>query len=260
MSFILDALKKSETERQSQSIPGLVDAGAARARARLPAWAVALGALLLVNLLVLSIVMTRSFLRAPQPPRAAVARPGEPTSTAADDADSGAVDAAHGIAPNAAAPNAAAPGAAASGTAAPAAHFSPMDVPTVYAPEIPLSNLPPPPAAAPAAPLKSMSPKSSDLTPLHRRDPLLTDQDYKPGDDETLPTINELTTTGAQALPELHLDVHVYSTRPAERFVYVNMRKYHEGATLEEGPTIERIRRDGVILNYQGLRFLLPRQ
>jgi general secretion pathway protein B len=94
----------------------------------------------------------------------------------------------------------------------------------------------------------------------HRRDPLLTDEDYKVNDDELLPTINEVTLTGAQALPELHLDVHVFATRPAERFVYVNMRKYHEGATLQEGPTIERIRRDGVILSYQGLRFLLPRQ
>jgi general secretion pathway protein B len=254
MSFILDALKKSETERQRQSIPGLVDAGAARARARLPVWAVALGALFLINLLVLSIIMTRYFSSTPAPPRASLARPGEPASGAADDDDARAADAASDVAPHTA------PGAA---VAAP--HFSPLDVPTVYAPEIPLNNLPPPPAAAPAAAappasLKPTSPRSSDLAPEHRRDPLLTDQDYKPGDDEALPTISEITTTGAQALPELHLDVHVFATRPAERFVYVNMRKYHEGASLEEGPTIERIRRDGVILNYRGLRFLLPRQ
>jgi general secretion pathway protein B len=94
---------------------------------------------------------------------------------------------------------------------------------------------------------------------------LLSDESAKSSDhqaenDEVLPTINEITLSGAQTLPELHLDVHVYATRPAERFVYVNMRKYHEGAVLEEGPTVERIRRDGVVLNYQGLRFLLPRQ
>jgi hypothetical protein len=56
------------------------------------------------------------------------------------------------------------------------------------------------------------------------------------------------------------LDVHVYATQPSERFVYINMRKYREGATLAEGPVLERIRRDGVVLNYQGLRFVLPRQ
>jgi general secretion pathway protein B len=58
----------------------------------------------------------------------------------------------------------------------------------------------------------------------------------------------------------MHLDVHVYATKAAERFVYINMRKYHEGATLQEGPTVERIRRDGVVLSYRGLRFILPRQ
>jgi len=75
-----------------------------------------------------------------------------------------------------------------------------------------------------------------------------------------LPSISELNLAPAQALPELHLDVHVYATSPADRFVYVNMRKYREGAQLQEGPVVERIRRDGVVLNYQGLRFLLPRQ
>ena len=46
----------------------------------------------------------------------------------------------------------------------------------------------------------------------------------------------------------------------AERFVVVNGRRYQEGATLQEGPTLERITPDGVILNHRGLRFLLPRQ
>ena len=75
-----------------------------------------------------------------------------------------------------------------------------------------------------------------------------------------LPSISEINLTGAQALPELHLDVHVYATKPAERFVYINMRKYKEGNILQEGPVVERIRRDGVVFNYQGLRFILPRQ
>ena len=45
-----------------------------------------------------------------------------------------------------------------------------------------------------------------------------------------------------------------------DRFVYINMRKYREGAVLPEGLAVEHIRRDGVVLNYQGVRFLLPRQ
>ena len=77
--------------------------------------------------------------------------------------------------------------------------------------------------------------------------------------DEILPSISEISLSGAQALPELHLDVHVYATKPGDRFVYINMRKYKEGAVLQEGPRVELIRRDGVVLNFQGVRFILPR-
>ncbi len=59
MSFILDALKKSEIERQRQTIPGLMDSGPVRPRARFPLWAVALVALLGINLIVLLVVLTR---------------------------------------------------------------------------------------------------------------------------------------------------------------------------------------------------------
>ena len=77
--------------------------------------------------------------------------------------------------------------------------------------------------------------------------------------DEVLPTAMDLAASG-KALPELHLDIHVYSGKPAERFVFVNMRKYTEGQALKEGPTLERITSEGAVLNHQGLRFLLPRQ
>ena len=78
-------------------------------------------------------------------------------------------------------------------------------------------------------------------------------------DQEVLPTPMDLAASGT-SLPELHLDIHVYSAKPAERFVFVNMRKYTEGQALKEGPTLERITTEGAILNQHGLRFLLPRQ
>ena len=59
MSFILDALKKSEIERQRQSVPGSMDTGPAPRRPRFPIWAIALTALLAVNLAVLIVVLTR---------------------------------------------------------------------------------------------------------------------------------------------------------------------------------------------------------
>src|SRR5687767_558903 len=59
MSFILDALKKSENERKRTIGPSLVDAPLRRQRADRPWWAVAVGALLIVNLGVLLVVLTR---------------------------------------------------------------------------------------------------------------------------------------------------------------------------------------------------------
>ncbi len=59
MSFILDALKKAESERSRASGPVLVDVRIAPPRRRLPAWAWALGGVLLANLVVLAWLMLR---------------------------------------------------------------------------------------------------------------------------------------------------------------------------------------------------------
>ena len=42
--------------------------------------------------------------------------------------------------------------------------------------------------------------------------------------------------------------------------MFVNMQKHQEGSTLESGPRIEAITPDGVILDYRGTRFVLPRE
>jgi general secretion pathway protein B len=232
MSFILDALKKSELERQRQSQPGLMDTPAAQRRGGLPLWAILLGALLGINVIVLSVMLMRN--GAP-----AIARPPEKRAVAA---------------------------AVAQDQAPPVAdHFSPLDQPPVYAPEIPVSADDASAgtgvsAVAPLAAPHSSAQRSAPRSAARRPDPVLVDEDAKADNEEVLPSINEINLSGPQALPDLHLDVHVYATKPSERFVYINMRKYHEGSSLPEGPLVEHIRRDGVVLNYQGLRFILPRQ
>jgi general secretion pathway protein B len=57
MSFILDALKKSESERQRQAGPALMEVRIAPPRHRLPLWAMLVGALLLLNIVVLAAVL-----------------------------------------------------------------------------------------------------------------------------------------------------------------------------------------------------------
>lgn len=223
MSFILDALKKSEIERQRQSMPGLMDAPTSLRRSGLPLWAILLGCLLAINTVVLIVVLMRN------------GGPSAASTPARRDA-------------------------AAADRRAPTVddHFSPLSQAPVYAPEIPV---PPAATSAPndsAAATRSTAQRAAPHA-VRRPDPVLIEEEAS-DNYEVLPSINEISLTGAQALPDMHLDVHVYATKPADRFVYINMRKYHEGNTLQEGPVLERIRRDGVVLNYQGVRFILPRQ
>jgi general secretion pathway protein B len=72
-----------------------------------------------------------------------------------------------------------------------------------------------------------------------------------------LPTIDDVALQGG--VPEMHIDLHVYADNPQERFVFVNKRKYREGETLQEGPRVEEITRNGVVLSQHGRRFILPR-
>ncbi len=73
-------------------------------------------------------------------------------------------------------------------------------------------------------------------------------------------TIDELRLEGVLQVGDLHVDIHVYAEEPAERFVFINMNKYTEGTQLAEGPVVKEIRDDGVILEHQGMVFLLPRE
>jgi hypothetical protein len=49
----------------------------------------------------------------------------------------------------------------------------------------------------------------------------------------------------------------VYADNPADRFVFINMRKLREGETLPEGVRVDRITPRGTELSYQGRRFSL---
>ncbi len=82
----------------------------------------------------------------------------------------------------------------------------------------------------------------------------------RPASKAIIPTIDQLRLDGSLQLAELHLDIHVYSEDPAGRFVFINMVKHREKSRIAEGPIVNEITLDGVILRYQGRDFLLPRQ
>jgi len=239
MSFILDALKKSESDRQRQSGPSLFEVKVAPPRRTLPIWAVAIAVLLGINVIVVSWMLLR--------------RPTEqqPASTHAPAARTAAAPAAQAgsdrIAP-AAVPRASAPGA---------------DVVSERTP--PAAARPPESAPPPAPATDAASDQSSAQQPT-----MISPSDYAPavepaaqgsaasrGAMDALPLYQQIVTS--EGLPALHLDLHVFAPRPQDRFVMINMHRLQEGDALPDGVRVELIRPDGVVLSYHGTRFLLPR-
>jgi general secretion pathway protein B len=244
MSFILDALKKSENERKRTIGPSLVDAPLRRQRADRPWWAVAVGALLIVNLGVLLVVLTRK----DEEPETKQVLDTAPAATAP-------VQAANNPPPvrrqRPAADQSVRP------LAEEAAgygedNYQDAPLPDGYDPSGNAAA-----AAVPEGPPIVRPIDAPAVAPLPSRSNVRPNPE--PASTEVLPTLTSLVASGTN-LPDLRLDIHVYSEKPGERFAFVNMRKYTEGQTLSEGPTLERISPDGVVLNSQGQRFLLPRQ
>jgi general secretion pathway protein B len=253
MSFILDALKKSENERQRQIGPSLADAPVAARRQDKPWWAFAVAALLVVNLVVLLIVLTRNGAAKPVAQPTQSTAPASPEATPAQPAQQYVAPPVATGAPQQPVPSLSSP-----------ATRSLADEAGGYAPSTmePYDAGPAAAAAVPAGPSIVRPIEAPAVSPAAAYEPRSTQMGAVGGPTqptEMLPTLNDLAVNGT-SVPDLHLDIHVHSNKAAERFVFVNMRKYTEGQTLNEGPIIERITAEGVILNQRGMRFLLPRQ
>ncbi|HUO78921.1 MAG TPA: general secretion pathway protein GspB [Steroidobacteraceae bacterium] len=227
MSFILDALRKSEHARERRALPGLVDLPVSRAApSRLPWILGGVAVLLLVNIAVLVWVLARPAAA----PGAVPARAPAPAAAAAP---------APPAAPRAAVPL-----------------VRPLAAETEAGadPELERAAPTPPAAAAPRAAARA-------APPAYAAERAAAEREFHPGVATTgLPTIHQLAPQVTAGLPPLNIDLHVYSGDAAQRFVIINGQRLHEGGQLKEGPTVERITQEGAILNHQGTRFLLPRE
>jgi general secretion pathway protein B len=215
MSIILDALRKSETERQRQTGPGLADAGYRPPARRRPLWLPLLVIALTANLVLVGYLLLRN--RSAAPVEQTTARAAAPATIVppVPPATKGQIDVLREDAP-----------------------YQPMaDLPALE-PETGAGNA----AAAPVmpAPAAEATPGTSSIK-------------------DSLPTAEQLVARGELSLPPLRIDIHVFSETPAERFVFINMRKYTEGAQLSEGPRVEEITPEGVVLSQGGRRFVLTR-
>jgi len=206
MSFILDALKKSETDRQQQGSAEFAGVPTSNSREKPPRWLWVLGLLLAINVIVLLGLLLRPNAQPANSPATPSARVIETAPAAKDDF--------------------------ASQVAAARENVPPREEPR--------------PSAARPAPEVSRAPATSVPEAVVNSN--------------ALPSIHELLANGTIVLPELHVDVHVYSEVEDDRFVFINMNKHMEGSRLAEGPLVREITRDGVVLEQNGITFLLPRE
>ncbi len=221
MSFILDALKKSETERQQQGSSEFSGVPVSTGSAGAPKWLWVVGGLLALNVLVLSVVLLR-------PDSAPVGLETSNPTGAAITLESGR-GAGEPVMDTAKAPESSSPELTFEQQIAAAKQNQVRQNPPA-APETELSG----PAASP-------EPSTRPVSTNYVR------------------SFDEARIQGLVQMGDLHLDIHVFGETPSDRFVFINMVKYREGSRLSEGPAVNEIRPDGVILEYQGTSFLLPR-
>jgi general secretion pathway protein B len=281
MSFILDALKKSETDRQRQTGPALFEVKVAPPKARFPVWAVAIVALLVINMIIVGWLLMRHPSRDDEtaaqniPPAATGAPAPTPPPNGGTWAPSVAV-----IPPPASAPSNTAPSTNGSANNGVSLAFAPP--PSV-------------PASAPqSAAMTRLPTEESTKPPVHlpdrdQNEPTLagsardsgTDSggtsadDYAPatdpgaslfkghvrrGTESGFMLYQDLAVANGSNLPQLRLDLHVYAAKPQDRFALINMHKVREGDSLQGGVKVDAITPDGVVMSHNGTSFLLPKE
>ena len=236
MSFILDALKKSETDRQRQASPALFEVKVAAPRRRFPVWAVALAVLLGVNMIALAWVLLRRTDAPPAaPPVAAVPAPAAPSPAQVS------VNTQTGM------------------VTVPATVTLPttVNIPINSAPSVTVGGGT---AAANEPLLEGQQPAVPPDYDARDYRPAITPQQAgaiaAARRNGSLPSRDEVIAQGDE-LPQLRLDLHVYDPNPAARFVFINMRKLREGESLPEGVRVDQITSTGAELSYRGKRFTI---
>jgi hypothetical protein len=229
MSFILDALKKSESDRQRQGGPALFEVKVAAPRSALPLWAIAIAVLFVANLGVVLWLLLRHTAPAP----ASLAPPAAGSPVAAAPRAAPAVEPAVLVSTPAAAP--AAP------TAMPSA-----------AAQVPGTEG----APAPATAAPTLNP--DDYAPAAEAPPAASGSGHVTrGTEAGVPLYQQLAATPGAQTPQLRLDLLAYADRPGDRWALINMHKVKEGDSLPEGVRVDRITPSGAVLSYHGSQFLL---
>lgn len=272
MSFILDALKKSESDRQRQSEPALYEVRVARpVRSGLPPWAIAIVALLGVNLAIIGwLLVHRESKAAPPagaPPAAQSAPPPQTSAPAYAQPQPAPMQPYYPYPPQPQAyqpqpyppqgyaqPMAPNPGMAAYPQQAQPGYPPPY-------PQQPVANTQPAPAPAPQSNgyTAEAGGNPDDYAPAVEAPNPPAEGHVRRGTELGLPLYPDPEAAAAAGMPRLHMDFHVYGASPQQRFVMINTHSLHEGQTSPEGVRVETITPDGAAISQGTAKYFLPR-
>ncbi|MGB5260639.1 MAG: general secretion pathway protein GspB [Gammaproteobacteria bacterium] len=219
MSYILDALKKADRERDLGEVPDLETAHwGVRRHARPQPWMWIAGALLALNGLWIAIVL--------------LDRDGNDVPSGTE------ITRTETVAP-------------APGSVVPVPRTAREAVlPATTRPRVPVR---PPVQQAAKAPSSVPSPVQTPVTTRTSQSP------QTPTGEFDFPEWRELSLELRSGFKLPRIDVHVYAEDPARRFIMADLKKYREGETLANGAVLEKIHPGSIQLNYQGTRFRVDR-
>jgi len=238
MSYILEALKKAQAERQLGSSPTIhaptlqAAAGASQGGKFGKPLIVALVAMGVVIAVLLAMVLrshapaTPSVASAQPGPVAAMPAPVQPAAVAAAPAQPAAV---------AAAPAAAQP----TVVAAAPAPTQPTPLPA------PVADLPPSVAnLAKASAPEQPAPASTPVKPAVSEDPVAN--------------LRDLPEPIQRAIPQITVGGYIYSKNPADRVLLIDKVLRHEGDEVAPGLVLEKLQAKEAIFGFKGYRYRVP--
>lgn len=263
MSYILDALKRADAERERGAVPGLharqvsAPALAAAPGPRRKVWLAVAAGLMLIGGVAAGLWKwqapagdDRMAAVAPDsasPPVAGPAPPVQPTPVPTPTPEPAAV-------PRPASPPAAQPSARPPATARPQA--APAAAPAVAPPAPALKPVPVPvpvPKLAPRpAPAASAAAIPSPSLPKPETAASASAPQAAPA---AIALLSDLPEAVRRQVPPLNITGSVYSSNPAQRLLLVNNLVLTEGSQVAPGMTLEQIRRKSSVFSFQGNRF-----
>ena len=233
MSYILDALKKADAERERSAVPGLHahpqdDPAGRERREGLPWPAIAIGAIVLLAAALGWVLWSDRGVR--MPPLVAEA-PTQPTATPAPAPRPAPI----GETP---APQAALPAAPPAPTPAPVSPPAPAPAAAAApAQRVPAAAAAPPPVARVAA-----APAPAPVKPVAPAEP-------------RVPLLSALPADVRAGLPPINISGAVFSPTPSARMLFINGQVLREGQAVADGLVVERIGASASVLSARGVLF-----